>query len=771
MRLRCFLFLLLVLLAGSSCSRDPKVVRQKYLQNGNRYFEKGKYKEARIMYLNALRKDARYGEAYYRLGLTQLRMGQRSWLDAVRSLRRAVELEKGNLDAKVQLANILMLFYLGDPRKPAVIRTEIEDLYKQLLDKDPNSVQGLRLRGDLLLRADNNFKEAIATLGKADAVSPGQPEVVLPLVQSLLGDNQTQEAEKLARSLIDKQNSLAPAYDLLYLFYLRNNRLEDAEGILKAKVANNPKRPDFLLQLAVHYYTVKRQPDMEGALQKLTANSKDFPGARRAVGDFYSRIRDYDSAIRQYQQGLRDDPKQKAIYQKRIAEALVAQGKRTEATRLLEEILKESPQDDQATAMRAALLIDTANPQQVQTAINELQSVVGRMPKNAVLRFDLGRALAAKGQLEQARTQFQESVKIAPGYLLPRLALAQLHLYRREFPASLQAAQDILQMEPRNLPAKLLRNSALIEMNNFSQARLDILATLKDHPNSTDVVYQLAKLSLSERKYKDAEDLFSKLYQGGAGDMRGLMGLSETYAAQKNYDKSVQLLKTQLAKNPERSDMRWALANMEVRSAQYDQAIADFQWLLQKNPNSPDLYNSLGQTYRLKGDMKGAIDNIRKAKDLKPNEPGLWLTLGLLLDSTGQSAEARASYEQVLKLDPDNPIALNNLAYRIAETGGDLDQALTLAQRAKQKLPQDLDVADTLGWIYIKKNLSDNAIEIFRDLVGKNPANPTYRYHLGMAFYQKGDKPQAKRELLAALQRKPSKEEEQKIKELLGKVS
>jgi len=80
-------------------------------------------------------------------------------------------------------------------------------------------------------------------------------------------------------------------------------------------------------------------------------------------------------------------------------------------------------------------------------------------------------------------------------------------------------------------------------------------------------------------------------------------------------------------------------------------------------------------------------------------------------------------------------------------------------------------VADTLGWIYIKKNLSDNAIEIFRDLVGKNPANPTYRYHLGMAFYQKGDKPQAKRELLAALQRKPSKEEEQKIKELLGKVS
>src|SRR4051812_41113932 len=55
------------LLAG--CSRDPNVVKKRYLDSGNRYFEKGKYKEARIMYLDALQKDQRYGPAYYKLGL------------------------------------------------------------------------------------------------------------------------------------------------------------------------------------------------------------------------------------------------------------------------------------------------------------------------------------------------------------------------------------------------------------------------------------------------------------------------------------------------------------------------------------------------------------------------------------------------------------------------------------------------------------------------------------------------------------------------------
>jgi predicted Zn-dependent protease len=116
-------------------------------------------------------------------------------------------------------------------------------------------------------------------------------------------------------------------------------------------------------------------------------------------------------------------------------------------------------------------------------------------------------------------------------------------------------------------------------------------------------------------------------------------------------------------------------------------------------------------------------------------------------------------------------VALNNLAYIIAESpGGDLDQALTFAQRANQRLPQAVEIADTLGWIYLKKNLADNALEIFRNNVTKSPNNSTYRYHLAMALYQKGDKTRAKQELQNALTHNPSKEEESNIKELLQKT-
>ena len=142
-----------------------------------------------------------------------------------------------------------------------------------------------------------------------------------------------------------------------------------------------------------------------------------------------------------------------------------------------------------------------------------------------------------------------------------------------------------------------------------------------------------------------------------------------------------------------------------------------------------------------------------------------------MADSAGQRDKARPLYEQILKIQPDHPIALNNLAYMLAESGADLDQAMTMAQRAKQKLPQDSNVADTLGWIYIKKNLSDPAITIFRELVRVEPDRSTYHFHLAMALAQKGDKASAKKELEAALRKQPAKDEEQKIRELLLKVS
>jgi tetratricopeptide (TPR) repeat protein len=140
----------------------------------------------------------------------------------------------------------------------------------------------------------------------------------------------------------------------------------------------------------------------------------------------------------------------------------------------------------------------------------------------------------------------------------------------------------------------------------------------------------------------------------------------------------------------------------------------------------------------------------------------------MLMEGTGRREQAKPIYEQVLKIQPDHPIALNNLAFIKAEEGVDLDEALTMAQRARQKLPDSENIKDTLGWIYIKKNLSDDAVRIFKELVDKDPGNPSFHYHYGMALLQKGDRPSAKREFDIAMKNNPSKDEAGKLRELIS---
>jgi Flp pilus assembly protein TadD len=356
-------------------------------------------------------------------------------------------------------------------------------------------------------------------------------------------------------------------------------------------------------------------------------------------------------------------------------------------------------------------------------------------------------------------------------YLAPRLALAELQYVRGEYGLVRQTTREILEkVDSRNLPARLLETSALASSGERDAARRLLAEIVKENPNSHDALVQVALLDLSEKKYAVAEAAFAKLHKDDPQDLRGLMGLVECHVVQQQYDRALQILKTELALHPERHPIRVALGNVSFKAGKMDDAIGWFQELVKINANSGELHLKLGECYRMKGDHQRAIASYQKARELQPNDALTHLQLAVLYDTVGRRDQARPMYEQVLKLQPDNPYALNNLAYLIAETGGDLDQALALAQRARQRLPEHPDVADTLGWIYIKKQLTDNAVQILRELVTKEPARPTFRFHLGMALFQKGDKVGARRELSTALGQKPPKTEETQIKDLLAKI-
>src|SRR5438132_9995622 len=272
---RALLSLVLVIFAAS-CSRDPNVVKLRYLNNGNKYFEKGKYKEASIMYRTALQKDAKFGEAYYRWALVDLKLQQP--MSAVQNLRRAVELLKPGperVDARIKLADIYLDYLERSSKKEGEILVEAERTASDLLKVDSKSIDGHRLKGRLLLvaaqdamgkgletRMQEALQQSIAELKTANSLKPFDTNIVVNLARVLTADKQYGEAEKLFQALAEREKDFVEAYIELYRLYMFQEQPDQAEAVLKKAIENNPKRFELLLNLAQHYYSRKRRDEV-----------------------------------------------------------------------------------------------------------------------------------------------------------------------------------------------------------------------------------------------------------------------------------------------------------------------------------------------------------------------------------------------------------------------------------------------------------------------------------------------------------------------------
>jgi tetratricopeptide (TPR) repeat protein len=755
-------------LSAAACLRNANY----YVNKGNQLAAQGKYAEADLNYRKAIQKNANLGEAFYQLGLTSLKEGKP--VDGYRDLSRAVQLMPDRDDAKVKLADLALAIFMADRQRPQVPWNEAVKLSDELLKKNPKSFDGLRLKGHLAA-ASQNMTEAEDFYYRANAVKPMEPEVVLGLTQVLFQEGRSKEAEDLAMALIAKNKTYGPIYDVLIRRRLQEKDLAGAEQVLKTKHANNPSDAGAALELARFYAGSSREADMKALLKGMLDNPKAFPQAPLQVGDFYALLRRWDEARNLYEQGVQANSgkgkeAQRVVYLKREADIWIVQGKSAEAYKVVDEILKEQPGDEGAAAVKASSLIATRNPDNIAKAIALLQPLIAKNDNNATLHYTLGRALAAKGDLDTARPEFVKAIQKNQTYLEPRLALAEMAQLKGDYQTVLRYATEILQINPNLTRVRVLRAVSLINTGNSADGRKELTALEKAYPQNKELQLQLGVLELHDKHFKEAEEYFRKLATAEPADVRPLSGLTQTLAAEGQLDKAVALLAEELKKSPNNNQLHYLYASTAALAGRYDIAIEEFQRLATANPKMPQVYMALGNAYRLKGDDSNALTSLEKAAALAPKDPAPIVAEAEVFTRSGRTPQALDKYRAALQIAPESATLLNNVAYLLADTGGSLDEALKYARRALQIDAKQPRYSDTLGWIYFKQKLNDSALQVFRTLTASNPDNPTFHYHLAMVLLQKGDKSNAKTELQNALSKKPSDEIRHDVETALSKI-
>ena len=179
----------------------------------------------------------------------------------------------------------------------------------------------------------------------------------------------------------------------------------------------------------------------------------------------------------------------------------------------------------------------------------------------------------------------------------------------------------------------------------------------------------------------------------------------------------------------------------------------------------------LAETRLAAGDNAGAQRALEQATEAMPSLASAQLQLALLYEQAEEYARAIERYRLVLKVQPNNAAALNNLAYGLAVHQSSPQEAKPLAEKAVALAPNDPNVADTLAWIEHLLGNHAVAAKLIRPVVKAMPANSEIRLHAAFIYAETGELAAADAELKTALRLSPDLAKRKDVQALQNRLA
>ena len=720
--------------ATAACSRDIAVEKQSHFEAANRYASEGKHDEALIEYRAALQADPHFGEAHYRLG--QIYERKRDIQNALGEYVRAADLLPNETDVQLAAASLLSL---AGRFEDAKVRLEA------VLAGDPRNVKALTLLGSALAGL-RDLEGAIREVEKATALDPLEPGSHAALGVLRMAHKETARAEEALSEAVRLAPTLVEPRIVLARLYWTLGRAAEAEEALAQAVAAAPNDPLANRAMAAFLVARSRAPEAERYLRAV-ANATADVGARFALADYYAGTKRWADA-RAVLEPLRADTAHGTESTLRLAAVAYSEGTAAEAHRLVDELIATNRATAEATLLKGRFLLAERQP---AAAIEKLKESVALQPQSAPAQYVLANAYLARNDLRGALEAYRAASAADPSAWQPRLQLSHLLLLRGDTAGAVQAAQDAVQVQP-DLPAtRLALAEALVATGDVARVEQELNALKTMHAPAPAIKVLTGKLLTLKKQYPEARRVLEAARAADPTSLDAAFALvtvdlesHDAAAARRRVDLLVE-------RAPDAPGL--ALLAGRVYMAANDPARAEdtLRRLLSADPSMTPAYEMLGELYLQRGALTDALAQFEELARREPRSATAQTMIGLTLEAQHRPEEAKRRYEQALELNSGSAVAANNLAWLLAESGENLERALSLARMAVEQQPEELNFHDTLGWVYYKKGEPSLAIPAFERAVNGENSNAQFHYHLGLAYAAAGDRTKARASLQQAL--------------------
>lgn len=353
------------------------------------------------------------------------------------------------------------------------------------------------------------------------------------------------------------------------------------------------------------------------------------------------------------------------------------------------------------------------------------------------------RVLLQGGKLPQAIATVEAARAVAPSNPSLTTALVDLHIRAKEPKVALEVLHDVpaTSMPPPVLLAAQAR--AQVADGDPSGAKVTYRRILVGTPLDMEVRQALVQLDLSTSDFDGAKEALReglKLSPGNLGMMNALVSTEQRTSGTPGALMVADDLRRDPANMPASSVIK---GDALMGARRFADAAAAFSAELRTNPSTVLMLRTAGALVS-GGGQQEAAQQLQTWLSQHSDAADAAQMLGSLDIAADRTQDAEQHLQLVLKKRPNDPVALNNLAWMYQATSD--PRARGLAQRAYLLAPSG-ETSDTLGWIMAKEGDAKAALPLLQMAALQRPNDKSVEYHLAVALGKAGRRDEAARTL------------------------
>jgi len=679
------------------------------------------------------------------LKLAQDESDQSSEITALSGLADAV-LAQGNADdARIALTRMLEIApqdtrtLLISARLAAVDADwgQAKRDLQEFLRRDPNYRPAQMLLG-AVHKESGDLGQAEMYLSAVVTAQPGNAGARRLLAETRLKLNRAAEARQALQPILAGADTDIKAISIAAGASISLGEFDDATELLQRGIASDPQNIDLQMHLAFAYF---RSGDQDRARQVLAAIPADA-----ADGNEFRR--EGLLVLTQMAQGKRVDALNGArALQKRwidradahnlVGSIEMSVGEYAAARRSFDESSRLAPDD--VRPIRHLAQLDIAGGD-LESANDRYLLILELQPQDASSMVALARISASKEKRDEARRWLEKAREADATSVTARIILSSLYLRSGESFAAMEVAREAIKLEPTNAILHNILGLAQFDQEDYRGAASSFEIATKTDPEEPSYRLNVARAQtklgndksalaiLQDSKSQDLQHLPSAIMlaslRAEAGDIDGAKEIARQLRQRYPGEASPHVLEAEL----------FALGGKLMEAtASYDRALSI---------DNTEQFAVRAFQIRRQAEAADQVVPLVSFLQEHPANSNMRIYLAQAYQGMNEIDKSHSEYERVLNSEPDNYVAANNLAWSYF-LAGDV-RAEAVARRAYEIQPGDGSVADTLGWILVRKGTIKEGVAILRDAVELSNGRAAVRYHLAAALAESGDAEEAR---------------------------